>query len=155
MKIYEGMFLCDSRKANRDWDAVASHVQGILDKCGASTRSLTKWAERKLAYPVEKHTRGVYVLTYFEAPEESEELVTEVYRQVEISDTILRAMIIRVKALPPTEEGETEPAGEAAEAAAPDAPAAEPGSAAQPPEAAPVESAAETVPEATETSADA
>jgi len=116
LKIYEGMFLCDSRKANRDWDAVVAHVRGVLEKCGASIHSLEKWAERKLAYPVQKHTRGVYILTYFQVPDEREEAVTEIYRQVEISDTILRAMILRIKSLPPQKEPVEEAAAEGAEA---------------------------------------
>jgi len=102
LKIYEGMFLCDSRKANRDWDAVVAHVRGVLEKCGASVHSLEKWGERKLAYPVQKHTRGVYILTYFQVPDEREEAVTE--------------MILRVKSLPPQKETVEEAAAEGAEA---------------------------------------
>lgn len=103
MKLYEGMFLVDSRKANRDWDSVEQHLTGILEKCGAKIHRISRWAERKLAYPVKKHTRGVYVLTYFETPDE-DGIITEIYRQVEISDNIIRALVVRIKEVPPEEE---------------------------------------------------
>lgn len=103
MKLYEGMFLVDSRKANRDWDSVEQHLTEILNKCGASIHRISRWAERKLAYPVKKHTRGVYVLTYFETPDE-DGIITEIYRQVEISDAIIRALVLRIKEVPPEEE---------------------------------------------------
>lgn len=109
MKVYEGMFLVDSRRANRDWDSVVSHLNGTLEKCGVTVHSLDKWAERKLAYPISRHTRGVYVLTYFETSDEREETVDEIYRQVEISDTVLRAMILRIPQIPPKEPAEDEP----------------------------------------------
>ena len=102
MKLYEGMFLVDSRKANRDWDSVEEHLTGILNKCGAKIHRISRWAERKLAYPVKKHTRGVYVLTYFETPDE-DGIITEIYRQVEISDVIIRALVLRIKEIPPEE----------------------------------------------------
>ena len=111
MKIYEGMFLVDSRKANRDWDAVLAHVNALLQKCGATVHRAGKWAERRLAYPIKKHTRGVYVLTYFETPDQ-EGVITEINRQAQISDTILRALVLRVKEIPkeipvaPAEEDE-------------------------------------------------
>ena len=115
MKLYEGMFLVDSRKANRDWDSVEQHIVGILEKRGATIHRIERWAERKLAFPVKKQTRGVYVLVYFETPDE-DGIITEIYRQVEISDTLIRALILRIKEIPP---GEAEPAEEpeAAEAA--------------------------------------
>ena len=116
MKTYEGMFLADSRKANRDWDAVAAHVSGILEKSGAKPVKLKRWAEHKLAYPIKKHTRGTYVLTYFETPDQ-EGIISEIYRQVAISDTVLRAMVLRIKRVPeveepppPVEKGEAEAA---------------------------------------------
>ena len=143
MKIYEGMFLVDSRKANRDWDAVLVHVTGLLQKCGATVHRTAKWGERRLAYPIKRHTRGVYILAYFETPDQ-EGIISEISRQAQISDTILRALLLRVKEIPaqmpvaPTEE-EERPRGRgmagtprAAEAARPaaeetEAPAAEAG----------------------------
>jgi ribosomal protein S6 len=124
LKIYEGMFLVDSRKANRDWDSVLAHVSGILQKSGATIHRINKWAERKLAYPIKKQTRGVYMLAYFETPDQ-EGIITEIYRQAEISDTILRVLILRVKEVPQevvpapaSEEGEKQERPRARESAA-------------------------------------
>ena len=116
MKTYEGMFLADSRKANRDLDAVSEHLNGIMDKCSATVLRLDKWGERKLAYPIAKQTRGVYLLCYFEVADDNETAVTDIYRQVEISDTLLRAMVIRIKEMPELPEVPAVEAAPAAEA---------------------------------------
>jgi small subunit ribosomal protein S6 len=81
-----------------------------------------RWAERKLAYSVKRHDRGTYVLVYFEAPPES---LSQIRRDFVIDETVLRSMILAVKAIPPkrAEQKETAPRQEKAPAEGKPAPA--------------------------------
>lgn len=90
-RVYEGMFLIPTGKANKEWDKVLKHLQGLLQKHKAVEKSISKWAERRLAYEVRGQKRGTYVLALFEAgPQRIEAL----RRDIQLSDIILRSMIL-------------------------------------------------------------
>jgi ribosomal protein S6 len=92
------MFLIDNRQANRDWDGSVDTLKGILSKHGASILRCEKWGERKLAYEIKGRRRGTFVLTYFEAEGDA---VNNIYRDCELSELILRALVLTTKRLPP------------------------------------------------------
>jgi ribosomal protein S6 len=97
LKTYEGMFIVDNRHANRDWDRVVGHVTEIVVKHGGKMIRCEKWGERKLAYPILGHKRGTYLLAYFEGVEET---VNRVYREVELSESLVRALILAIDKVP-------------------------------------------------------
>jgi len=133
LSLYEGMFLMDNRHANRDWDGSLETLESMLTKHGAEILRRVKWGERRLAYDINGRRRATYVLVYFQA---NGEAVGNVYRECELSELILRALILKIQKLPP--EGETVPADGAADArrpahaAAEKKPKAEPAAAAAP-----------------------
>ena len=51
------------------------------------------WDERKLAYPINGHKKGVYWLTYFKMPGGN---LTTLERQCEITDDIIRKLVLKV-----------------------------------------------------------
>ncbi|MFQ5861572.1 MAG: 30S ribosomal protein S6 [Candidatus Brocadiales bacterium] len=105
MKTYEAMFLIDNARTS-DWDKVVEHVHGILKKGNARVLSTEKWAERKLAYRIDGHKRGTYMLVYFDAPAGA---ITDIRRDCQLSDAILRCLILKVEKRPePAAEGPVE-----------------------------------------------
>ena len=64
---YEGMFLFGTA-ATANVEEALNTVRGFIEKHGGSIRVLKKWDDRKLAYDVAKQQRGLYVLSYFNAP---------------------------------------------------------------------------------------
>ncbi len=105
MRTYEGMFLIDNAMAS-DWDKVVGHVRDILEKRGAQVISTDKWGERKLAYRVDGHKRGTYMLVYFDSPTSA---IADIRRDCQLSDTILRGLILRAEKRPePVAEGPAE-----------------------------------------------
>ena len=93
MYPYEGMFLVDPVKHGEDPDGVQKAVSGLLEKHGAKIQQIEQWDERKLAYEIKGHKRGVYLLTYFEMPGEN---VDAMRRECRITELILRQMVIRL-----------------------------------------------------------
>ncbi len=88
---YEGMFLFP-QSAIADLSGTVGFITELLNGQGATICSITKWDERRLAYDVQGNKRGLYVLAYFTAPTAS---LKEIERQCNLSERLLRSMVIR------------------------------------------------------------
>lgn len=93
VNTYEGMFLLDSAKVAVSWDESVKHVHDILGKHNSEIVASRQWDERRLAYPVEGHKKGTYLLTYFKT--EGAQL-SEIVADCRLSELILRELILKV-----------------------------------------------------------
>jgi len=93
MVVYEGMFILDPGRYSRDPGAVTQQVADMIVQHGGTVLAARLWDERKLAYPIKGHKKGVYWLTYFRMPGDG---LIPLERQCEISDEILRNLVLRV-----------------------------------------------------------
>jgi len=91
-RMYEGLFLVDTAIAAADWDLVCETINRILDRAETEVVSFRKWDERKLTYDIGKVSRGTYILVYFNCDPLR---VNEIERDVQLSETLLRVMILR------------------------------------------------------------
>ena len=93
MQVYEGMFILDPSKYSRDQAGATQQVSDIITQHGGTILAARLWDERKLAYPIKGHKKGVYWLTYFrmEGPN-----LSAMERQCEITDDIIRKLVLRV-----------------------------------------------------------
>lgn len=96
MNTYEGMFLFP-QVASSDLKAAQEHVEYLIGRGEGEIISLAKWDERRLAYEIKGNRRGLYFLTYFKATGEG---AIEIERQVNISEQLLRAMILKADLIP-------------------------------------------------------
>lgn len=97
--IYEGMFLFP-QSATADFEGVVDHVKEILSRADAEVIAMRKWDERRLAYDIKGNKRGLYILVYFKADRSR---IVGIERDCNLSETLLRSMIIRADHVP-TEE---------------------------------------------------
>jgi len=87
------MFLLDSTKVAVSWDDSVKHVHDILSKHKSEIVASRQWDERRLAYAVEGHKKGTYLLTYFKTDGSAmKELVADCH----LSDVIIRELILKV-----------------------------------------------------------
>jgi small subunit ribosomal protein S6 len=114
LRKYEGMFLFDP-VALSDWEAVQAEVNRMLERAGARVIACGKWDERRLAFEIRGRKRGIYALTYFEAEASR---IGEIERDVRLSESALRCLIVRVDHM--TEDQMKESASKPASHAAPD-----------------------------------
>jgi len=87
------MFLLDANKIAGDVHAAQTQLHGILEKHSAEILASRPWDERRLAYPVGNHKKGLYYLTYFKL--EGKKLV-DIEQDVALNETILRSMVLRI-----------------------------------------------------------
>ena len=97
MRMYEGMFLVDAGDGTADWEGVLAAVNTVLSRAKAEIVSVCKWDERRLAYPIGNCKRGIYILGYFRA---DPAMITGIERDVVLSETLVRAMILRADRIP-------------------------------------------------------
>jgi small subunit ribosomal protein S6 len=97
---YEGMFLVDNDLVRADWAGTKSMVTGLLEKHGGTVRSARRWDERALAYPIRGRRRGTFILTFSELPGDRIEALK---RDLEITDGVLRYLILRADEVPAEE----------------------------------------------------
>lgn len=93
LNTYEGMFLLDSAKVAVSWDESVKHVHDILTKHNSEIVAHRQWDERRLAYPVEGHKKGTYLLTYFKADGST---LKEIVADCHLSELVLRELILKV-----------------------------------------------------------
>jgi len=104
MQLYEAMFLLDNREVKKGFDAARERVSTLLTKHGAKPRVVRKWDERKLAYEIARQKRATYMLAYFDAPSDA---VAKIRHDSELTEFILRVLVVRAEAVP--EKAMTEP----------------------------------------------
>jgi small subunit ribosomal protein S6 len=91
-RTYEGMFLVDSGEAAADWQGTIGVIETVLSRSEAEAVTLKKWDERRLAYDINKKSRGTYILAYFDCDPLK---IGSIERDVQLSEKITRVMILR------------------------------------------------------------
>jgi ribosomal protein S6 len=100
--LYEGMFLIDNDAVRAGWDQAKAVVTDLLAKHGGTVRTARRWDERRLRYTIKRRNRATYLLAYYELPADS---IATFLRDLELNESVLRYLQLRVPALP---EGELE-----------------------------------------------
>lgn len=92
--VYECMFLLDTNKVAGDVTAAAQQIRTILERNQAEILASRPWDERRLAYPVKGHKKGLYYLTYFRMDGKN---LLNLERDVALNETILRLLVLRIE----------------------------------------------------------
>jgi small subunit ribosomal protein S6 len=88
------MFLLDTSKVAGDVSTAAKQLHGILERHQAKVLASRPWGdERRLAYPIGNHKKGLYYLTYFSA--EGKDLKA-IEGDVALNDMIIRALALKI-----------------------------------------------------------
>ncbi len=92
--VYEGLFIFDSNRYNRDPAGVSGQVAEVVQKAGGEMLVSRLWEERRLAYPINGQRKGTYWLTYFRLDGKQ---ITGIEREFQLSDSVLRCLMIKVE----------------------------------------------------------
>ena len=89
MNPYETMFFTEPEIEEGALDALVSKVEKAITKNGGQVEKVDRWGKRNLAFLVEKHSEGNYVLVNFQGTAKD---LNELERTYLINQTILRFM---------------------------------------------------------------
>jgi len=88
---YETIFVIDASLAEDQIEALVEKFKSLIAENG-TTESVDVWGKRRLAYPIDYKTEGYYVLINFES---QAEFIAELERVYNITDGILRTIVVR------------------------------------------------------------
>src|SRR5579884_1866304 len=91
--VYECMFLLDPNKVAGDVPNAAKQLHALLERNQAEVLASRPWDERRLAYPINGHKKGLYYLTYFRSEGKN---VVGIERDCALTELILRTLILKV-----------------------------------------------------------
>lgn len=91
MKTYEAMLLVEPTVAAKEWNRIGEEVDRIVKRHGGAVLQVTRFGERKLAFPVRKNNRGTYLVAYFSAPEK---VLGKIKADFQLSEVVLRSLLL-------------------------------------------------------------
>ena len=122
MNQYEVMYVIDAALEDSVRTELINRFSELVAKNGGEVDRVDEWGKRRLAYPINYKTEGYYVLMYIKAPAD---LPRELERNLQISDNVLRYLVIRYEGELPAKREPLKPyAPREAASEAPAAPAA-------------------------------
>jgi len=91
MRNYELMYIIRPDVEQETVQAVTEKFQGIIGNGGEIVKH-DIMGKRRLAYEINKHREGTYVLVHFKG---TSEIVAELERVLKITDEVIRHMVVR------------------------------------------------------------
>jgi small subunit ribosomal protein S6 len=104
-KTYEAMFLLPAG-ASAELEKSITLCRGIIERHEGKIIVIKKWDERKLHYEIRGNKRGLYVVAFFTAPGKA---VAGIERDVNLSEDVLRVIVLHADHLNETEMNSVEP----------------------------------------------
>ncbi|WP_227763054.1 30S ribosomal protein S6 [Zhaonella formicivorans] len=93
MRSYEALYIIKPSVEAEQIPAVVEKFKQLIVDNGGEVTNVDEWGKRRLAYEVEKHREGYYVLMNFKSPAQT---AHELERIFKIADEILRYLVIRL-----------------------------------------------------------
>lgn len=110
--LYEAMYILDSTLDEAGVQAAVDEIEGFVSSNGGEVIATREFGKRRLAYEIEGHTSGTYMIFYFKS---FGQLVADLQREMRIMDSVVRGIVCvaNPKALfEPKAEVPAEPAAE-------------------------------------------
>jgi len=94
MRRYEVAIVLAPTLTEEEVEQSTETFKKAAEEKGAQIAEIEQWGKRKLAYPIQKHTEGIYVIVTLE--ELSAEAVGELERRFKVSDSVIRFLTVRI-----------------------------------------------------------
>ena len=92
MRSYEIMFIVNPNTPEEEVDKINSQLEGIITSGGGKVEKMEKMGKRRLAYEVDKHREGYYVLFVIAA---NGDIVKECERRLRVIDAVIKYISVR------------------------------------------------------------
>jgi len=93
MRKYETFFIVDADLPDEVNAVVDEKLKSVVGSNGGLVITYTSWGKKKLAYPVNKRTRGHYVLMEYAG---GPELVAELERNMRLDERVLKFITVKL-----------------------------------------------------------
>ena len=91
-RTYELVYIVSPDATDEQIAAIHTQVEQTTQKLGGTLVKTDNWGRRKLAYEIQHHKEGTYVLEVLEG---GGELMKELDRRLKVVDQVIRHLIVR------------------------------------------------------------
>ena len=91
MNVYETVIVTSAKLGEEGSAELVNRFKALIEEHG-TVEGVDDWGKRRFAYPIQKQTEGYYTLINFQS---SPEFTAELDRRYQITDGILRTIIIK------------------------------------------------------------
>ena len=91
MNLYETVIVTSAKLGEEGSAELVNRFKALIEEHG-TVEGVDDWGKRRFAYPIQKQTEGYYTLINFQS---SPEFTAELARRYQITDGILRTIIIK------------------------------------------------------------
>lgn len=92
---YETIYILQPQVDPDEADRVANRMAEVVTRLEGRLTKVDNWGKRKLAYPIRRHTRGVFVYLRYLG---FSDMVAEIERNLRMLDSVIRHQTIQVQA---------------------------------------------------------
>ena len=92
MRHYEIMFIVNPNAAEEEIEKINTQVDGIVTSGGGTVDKIEKMGKRRLAYEVDRHREGYYVLFVITA---NGDIIKECERRLRVMDAVIKYITVR------------------------------------------------------------
>ncbi len=93
MRIYENLFIVKPDATEEEIDHLVDQMSKSVTATGGTIDKVDKWGKRRLAYRIEKHREGSYILMQFTAEPAT---VKEFERRLRVQDVVIKYLTVRI-----------------------------------------------------------
>ncbi len=95
MALYEHVFMARQDLSSAQVDGLVEQYKGVIEAGGGSVGRVENWGLKSLTYRINKNRKAHYTLMDLDSPSAA---VSEMERQMRLSEDVLRFMTIKVDA---------------------------------------------------------
>ena len=94
MHNYELMAILDPALDERTVSPMLDKFLKVVTEAGGTVDKVDVWGRRRMTYPIQKHSEGVYVVVNMTSGADA---VTELDRQLKLNESVLRTKVLRLE----------------------------------------------------------
>ena len=92
MRDYELVVVISPDIEDENVTISVDRFQGLIKEWGGKVQDVDNWGRRQLAYPIDRHKEGNYVVAQFSLPPDR---VSELEDSLERSEEVIRHLVVR------------------------------------------------------------
>lgn len=93
MNIYENVVIMNAALSDEDIAAALTRIKTLITGAGGEVLKVDSWGRRKLAYEINKQSKGAYTMLVFKAPSDTIKKLEELYK---VFDPVIKYMVIKL-----------------------------------------------------------
>jgi small subunit ribosomal protein S6 len=94
VNVYENILILDPSLSDEAIEEATQKIKDLITGAGGEVLKVDQWGRKKLAYMLNKQSRGFYSLLLFKAPADTVKKLEDYYN---VSDFIVKFMVLKLE----------------------------------------------------------